>query len=458
MYRTVRSLSVTVGIVGAVALTHSVVQVTSAYAQFSCNTFIAIGIAPDGPAVVGDTKAVTLTLGTGNIQSGTKVTISNVRYELDCNRSFPLDVPCTDQGDLFSYQGDNTITTTCGVCTAGNLNAGAPCVLPPAGPSPGGGCDAATSGDNAGTCVAVTWTSNVPAGGAATNEVVFTPSPAVDIPVNMFGYCSLSFDVKLDNLEQNIGADSDTTPYDIEIVAGFVGTDAVCDNSLPSAGSQSASIPTAPASDCGNGILEPPRESCDDGNTIDDCSNGDNCHNDCTRCLREDPVTIKFRLPKKTDRLFVHGRFEDDHDVDFTQVPVAVRLTDEYGNVIYSAGLPAGAITVKMVKPAIGKTWLEFKNVAVRKDPNGGIARFWILNDRLWYRMKVETYSGTNDYFVNSNGAWVSGRLSDAKTACTPTNSSTGKCNFAILVGQEQFTNGGTWLSSGNGRKLKLPW
>src|SRR5262249_13345171 len=148
-----------------------------------------------------------------------EVTISNVRYELDCNNNDPLGIPCTDQGDIFNYQGDATITSNCGQCMAGDLNAGASCA--PTGA--GNGCDLVVPGDNGGTCVPVTWTSNVPAGGNATNEIVFSPSPPIAIPAGTFPYCDLNFGIKLDHQEQTMGPDSDSTHTDVEVVAGFSG-------------------------------------------------------------------------------------------------------------------------------------------------------------------------------------------------------------------------------------------
>src|SRR5262249_44766898 len=150
-----------------------------------------IAISPQGAVGVGGTKTITLAVGTDGIQGGTKLTMSRIRYDLDCNRSSPVTLPCTDQGDIFNYQGDATITTTCGVCAAGNVNAGASCA--PAGP--GGGCDAPGGGPNDGTCVALNWTSNVSGGGAVTNEIVFTPPSPIALPTGINPFCSISFDV-----------------------------------------------------------------------------------------------------------------------------------------------------------------------------------------------------------------------------------------------------------------------
>src|SRR6266849_5220567 len=138
----------------------------------TCNTFIAIGLnTPFNVMKVNDVATVSLTLGTGAIQNGTKVTINRVRYELDCVA--PSFVGCADQGAIFEYEGDGTITTDC-------------------------------SG--------ISWTSNVPAGGSATNEIVLSPSPGLMINAGNSAFCSVSFGVKLLSLEPPAGPTSDTTP------------------------------------------------------------------------------------------------------------------------------------------------------------------------------------------------------------------------------------------------------
>jgi hypothetical protein len=205
-----RSLPALLPLTSLLASAFVAISPSGAVAQ-SCNGFVSISITPLGTASVGDTKTVTLSIGTGGIQGGTKLTISHLRYDLDCDRTFALTpLPCTDQSDIFNYQGDATITTTCGV----------------------------------------TWASNTPAGGNATNEIVFTPSVPIDIPPGMNPYCSISFDVKLDNLERTSPPNNDITPDLVEVVAGYhvfaptSASDAVCDTTplLPSGATQSAAI------------------------------------------------------------------------------------------------------------------------------------------------------------------------------------------------------------------------
>jgi hypothetical protein len=174
---------------------------SQASAQSTCNTFINIGVAPPGVVDVGGTKTITLDVGAGGIQGGTQVTINRLKYDLDCDGDFALGIPCTDQGDVFRYVGDISITST---------------------------------------CAGISWTSNLPAGGDVPNEIVFTASPGVVIPAGVNPFCSLSFDVMLDNP----GLDTDVTPLKVEVVAGFspLTMDAVCDNGLSSGGSQSGQI------------------------------------------------------------------------------------------------------------------------------------------------------------------------------------------------------------------------
>src|SRR5262249_31056146 len=90
----------------------------------TCNGIVTIDYV-SGPAfaVVGDTYRVRLTLGTGSVNGGTHLTISKLRFHLDCNSNFPLGLPCTDEGMMVAYVGDSTITNTCGkTITTANAN------------------------------------------------------------------------------------------------------------------------------------------------------------------------------------------------------------------------------------------------------------------------------------------------------------------------------------------------
>ena len=107
-----RNLLSTAGVVlGLVALAPA-----SALALNTCNGFLTIAyVAGPNFAVPGSVVRVQLTLGTGSIEGGTKLTVNQLRFDLDCNSGFPLGLPCTDEGMIVEYGGDSTITTTCGV-------------------------------------------------------------------------------------------------------------------------------------------------------------------------------------------------------------------------------------------------------------------------------------------------------------------------------------------------------
>jgi len=123
------------------------------WADDTCNGFINIDYVGTPPLNnIGDTVDVKITFGTGNIQSGTKLTITSFQHNLDCNSNFALTPPCHDEGAIIAYEGDASIDD--------------PTV-------------------NANPCPGVTWTTNVPGGGFAINQVIFTASPALDIPANV---------------------------------------------------------------------------------------------------------------------------------------------------------------------------------------------------------------------------------------------------------------------------------
>src|SRR5579862_2821726 len=170
----------------------------------SCNGFVFMDLITGTPFLVPGTApsnegTVMLSLGTGSMVGASQMTINRVRYELDCNANFPVGIPCTDQGDIFSYEGDSTIV-------AGGTN-----------------------------CSGVTWTGGM----NGTNEIVFTPSPAITLPPNTdpaSNACTMSFKVRLDNFEPTTGPTSDSTPMSIEVAAGWSSAtdDALCNNGLGS--------------------------------------------------------------------------------------------------------------------------------------------------------------------------------------------------------------------------------
>jgi hypothetical protein len=191
------------GLIGAVLAMAAVPS--ASFGQATCNGLTTIDyISAVNYAVPGDIVRVKLSLGTGSINLGTQLSIQRIRFDLDCNSNFPLTFPCTDEGAFIEYEGDGTITTTCGVV----------------------------------------WTTGH-AVGSAPNEVVFTPNVPLVIPPNQAtppGFCQLEFDVKV------LAAPSiDATPNAIEEIGGYTLIDGMCDNGvLVSGGAQSASIPLCP--------------------------------------------------------------------------------------------------------------------------------------------------------------------------------------------------------------------
>src|SRR5438093_12287343 len=132
-----------------------------------------------------DKVRLQLTLGAGTITGaptppGPRLTLHRLRYDLDCSTG---GLPCTDQGAVVSYGGDSAITTDC----------------------PG-----------------VTWSTNVPGGGSATNEIVFTPSSPIVIAGGVSNFCHLEFDLIVANPEPTSGPQSDATPLILEDGFGFV--------------------------------------------------------------------------------------------------------------------------------------------------------------------------------------------------------------------------------------------
>src|SRR5439155_210314 len=160
----------------------------------TCNGLLTIDYV-GGPnfAKPGDVVRVELTIGTGSIQNGSSstgtFTLNRLRFDLDCNADFTLGIPCTDEGAIVEYEGDSTITTTCGV----------------------------------------TWATSH-AVSDSPNEVVFTPNVPLVIAANRPAFCALQFDVKV------LAASTDSTPGLIEETTGYQTSqnDVSCDNGLTS--------------------------------------------------------------------------------------------------------------------------------------------------------------------------------------------------------------------------------
>jgi hypothetical protein len=183
------------GLIG-LALAALVAAPAAAHAAATCNGLLLI----EYVSHVDNTVRVRVTLGTGDILGGTELTVEELQFELDCDSSFPLVPPCTDEGPVVEYEGDATITTTC----------------------------------------PVTWSTGPHPVSTDPNVVLFTATPALEIPANQPtppGMCSLEFDVKI------VGPDTDGSGLIDELVGYQI---AHCDNGiLDSGGFQTADIITA---------------------------------------------------------------------------------------------------------------------------------------------------------------------------------------------------------------------
>ena len=101
-------------LIGSLAMAVIATAPGVARAASTCNGLFTIDyVAGPNFALLGDIERVRLTLGTGSIQGGTKLTVNRVRFDLDCDSGFPLVTPCTDEGMIIEYEGDSTFTTTC---------------------------------------------------------------------------------------------------------------------------------------------------------------------------------------------------------------------------------------------------------------------------------------------------------------------------------------------------------
>jgi hypothetical protein len=186
---------------GVSALALATLLPIAALANDTCNGFINFDYVGAPPVTnIGEVVRVRATLGTGSIQGGTKLTISSMQFNLDCNANFPLSPPCTDEGAIVQYEGDATITTTCPTAWS---------TAHAVGPNP--------------------------------NEVIFQANPPVDIPAGsatLPGTCDIEFDVRvLAPSVDGSGKIEELLGYDI----------AACDNGvLVSGGFQTGAIETPP--------------------------------------------------------------------------------------------------------------------------------------------------------------------------------------------------------------------
>jgi hypothetical protein len=394
-------------LLGTLAVAIGAIVPSPARAANTCNGQLSIDyVAGPNFPLPGDVVRVRLTLGTASITGGTELAINRLRFDLDCNSNFALGLPCTDEGSIVEYEGDPTITTTCGVIW-----------------STGHGV------------------SDVP------NEVVFTPSSPVHVPAGQPvppGFCNLEFDIKV------LARSTDGTPDQIEQVTGFLASqgDGMCDNGLSASSTQSSSLPLCPTcndqNDCTDDVCNqqdgtctnPPTEGstpcadtdedvcttagCDGQGTCDqnhivcvtttttttittttttttpctpqpenttaacsdmvdnDCDGLIDCADpDCTTifpCLRasKDPTIITFSQ-SGLDLIRGHAKLQMT-PVDISAMSVGVLLSNPHG-AIYAGSLAAGALT-----PGPSGTIFRFRNSDART--GGGIYSLKIKQNR----------------------------------------------------------------------------
>ena len=103
-------------VIGALAVLAATSATPVAYADGSCTGQLGLDYV-GGPrvAAAGDRVRVRLTLGTGSVGGGTKLSVDGVRFVLGCNAASSKLVSCSPDGGAVGYAGDVSITTTCPV-------------------------------------------------------------------------------------------------------------------------------------------------------------------------------------------------------------------------------------------------------------------------------------------------------------------------------------------------------
>jgi hypothetical protein len=188
----------------------------------SCNGSFQINYVAPTPNFpnINDTVAVQLTIGAAQIQGGTQLTLTQLRFDNACKPTGTLASCATTDADPgagvggapISYAGDGTITST---------------------------------------CAGITWASNNPGGGVSPNQLVFTPTPAVVIAAGNQTFCTLTFNTTVKNFSGNVD------PNTIIELAGTIATststgDATCDNGLAASNSVTGSYGLCPACSVAN--------------------------------------------------------------------------------------------------------------------------------------------------------------------------------------------------------------
>jgi hypothetical protein len=301
----------TMRLAGALVVACTMLLPGRSWGQQTCNGIVTIDyVSGNNFSVPGDVLRVRLTLGTASITGGTALAVARLRFQLDCNSNFPIAIPCTDEGMFVEYEGDATISNTCGK----------------------------------------TITSNVPAGGSATNGIVFSPDTAIVMPANQAvppGFCSVEFDIKV------LASPSiDATPAFIEEAGGYTSVDALCNNGiLASGGQQSSAIPlcpSCPGTECTTNACDQETGACVPGNVPDSTPCGDTDSNACTSAGCEAGQCVQGHITTPCP--------PDDNECtqdlpcnpqtgtcDHPPVDDSTPCTDSDGNACTHAGCEAGA-------------------------------------------------------------------------------------------------------------------
>jgi len=191
----------------------------------TCNA--SISIAYPNVSTQTATHRVRITLETGPIQNGTKLTLSEVHFDLACRHkgcSGDITRGCTSNPDCVGFGGACMLLLSQN-CVADTMTPGTNTVAAYVGNI------TTTCGTQGNSGSPVTWTATTP---VSPNEIVFTASTPIAMPPDNSAVCNLEFDIK-----QLSGQSYDDTPQTIEERAGFEGQ---CDNSLGASPENTGSV------------------------------------------------------------------------------------------------------------------------------------------------------------------------------------------------------------------------
>ncbi len=201
----------------------------------TCNGITQIGyVTVPSVDTQGSIDRVSITIGAQSIQNGTKLTLSEILFDLACRHkgcNADFNHNCTSDADCTGF-GGTCLTLLSGTCAPDGTTPGVESVVGFVGNI----TTDCTTGPPSNT--AVTFTANNTGGtpgNPSPSEVVFTSSAQMNIPANTTNFCSIEFDVQKLTFQS-----FDDTPLIIEQRAGF--SDGQCDNGLGSQAFNTGSI------------------------------------------------------------------------------------------------------------------------------------------------------------------------------------------------------------------------